>query len=35
MDKNEVDKETSALKSSGYLSKENRLTSKAIEILGS
>jgi hypothetical protein len=35
MDKNEVDKETSALKSNGYLSKENRLTSKAIEILGS
>jgi hypothetical protein len=35
MDKNEVDKETSALKSNGYLSKESRLTSKAIEILGS
>lgn len=35
MDKNEVEKETSALRSNGYLSKKNRLTSKAIEVLGS
>jgi hypothetical protein len=35
MDKNEVEKESSALKSNGYLSKEGRLTSKAMELLGS
>jgi hypothetical protein len=35
MDKNEVEKETATLKSNGYLSKDSRLTSKAIEVLGS
>ena len=35
MDKNEVGRETSALMSNGYLSKESKLTSKAIELLGS
>jgi hypothetical protein len=34
MDKNEVDKETSALKANGYLSPEGRLMSKAIDLLG-
>jgi hypothetical protein len=34
MDKNEVEKETATLKLNGYLSKDSRLTSKAIEVLG-
>ena len=34
MDKSEVEKETAALKLNGYLSKDSRLTSKAIEVLG-
>jgi len=34
MDKNEVEKETTTLKLNGYLSKDSRLTSKAMEVLG-
>jgi hypothetical protein len=34
MDKSEVEKETAALKLNGYLSKDSRLTSKAMEVLG-
>jgi hypothetical protein len=34
MDKNEVEKETATLKLKGYLSKDSRLTSKAMEVLG-
>ena len=34
MDKNDVEKETSVLRTNGYLSKDNKLTSKALETLG-
>lgn len=34
MDKDEVEKDSEALKSNGYLTRNNRLTSKAMELLG-
>ncbi len=35
MDAGEVEKESQSLRANGYLSKDNRLTSKAMELLGS
>ena len=34
MDKNEVEKESDALRTNGYLTGDNKLTSKAMELLG-